>query len=87
MEINILKNWKKMFLLVVTRMFIYGDRSEPQNITELAEEMSDVVPRLSYQAGGGSFPEPCVCIHVTPILFLNQYFKNHKIVFSKRLYQ
>ncbi|XP_053397741.1 RING finger protein 17-like isoform X2 [Mercenaria mercenaria] len=36
-----------------------GEWSEPQNITELANEMSDVVPRLSYQAGSGSFPEPC----------------------------
>lgn len=36
-------------------------RSEPQYMTELANEMKDVVPRLSYQAGSGMFPEPCVC--------------------------
>jgi len=39
----------------------YYCRSKPQHMDEVSSGMQEVVPRLSYQVGSGSFPEPCVC--------------------------
>ncbi|XP_052239126.1 RING finger protein 17-like isoform X2 [Dreissena polymorpha] len=51
-----------------------GNWSKPQTMKEIKTAVKEVVPRLSYTVGSGSFPEPCDLEH-KPVVWMSRNSK------------